>query len=180
MARAAWLAKARTCGPTLRSTNVNSSWRCSVTHRTEYPIVADLYTVILHAALKGSAPHGREGIFFGENGEYRLLDAARAYTKALYDLGKSKTPDPVTFTEDEVQKYLGVRCLHFFPEILPKTQRRAPTWAQTRVRAPSEVVSSGGSPSRRPKISSTALQKPWKRLLKVCARLIQDDTLAQM
>ncbi|KAI0030933.1 hypothetical protein K488DRAFT_53121 [Vararia minispora EC-137] len=69
--------------------------------------VADLFNAVFRAALAGTAPHGREGYFFGENGEYRLVDAARTYTKALHGLGNSKTPEPAPFTTEEAQKYFG-------------------------------------------------------------------------
>ena len=63
--------------------------------------------VVLRAALSGAAPHGREGHYFAAGGEYRLLDAAKAYTGALYKLGKSKTPDPTTYSQEEIDKYFG-------------------------------------------------------------------------
>lgn len=41
-------------------------------------------------------------------GEYMLYDVAKAYSQALYDLGKGKSADPTTYSADEVQKYFGV------------------------------------------------------------------------
>jgi len=70
--------------------------------------VADLFIIVFRAAVDGTAPHGREGYYFGENGEYRLIDAAKVYTKTLHEHGKSKSPDPVPFTSEEAQKYFGV------------------------------------------------------------------------
>ncbi|KAI0315836.1 hypothetical protein OF83DRAFT_1293114, partial [Amylostereum chailletii] len=71
--------------------------------------LADMYKIILDAAINDpkNTPRGREGFFFGENGEYRLLDAAKAYTATLYAAGKSKTAEPTSFTSEEVQKYFG-------------------------------------------------------------------------
>ncbi|KAI0035951.1 hypothetical protein K488DRAFT_42144 [Vararia minispora EC-137] len=74
-------------------------------HVEIHEAVADLFNLVLRAALDGTAPHGREGYFFGESGEYCLIDAARAYTKTLYELGKSKTAEPDPFTVEDAQKY---------------------------------------------------------------------------
>ena len=70
---------------------------------------AELYQVILDAALSDpNTPHGREGYYFSASDEYRLYDLARAYSQALYDFGKGKTPIPTPFTADEAQKYFRV------------------------------------------------------------------------
>ncbi|VDC00638.1 unnamed protein product [Peniophora sp. CBMAI 1063] len=69
--------------------------------------LAELYLIVLRAALADTAPHGREGVYFGASGEYRLYDAAKAYTAALYKLGKSKSPEPTTYTKEEIDRYLG-------------------------------------------------------------------------
>ena len=71
--------------------------------------VAELYELLLDATLSDpNLAHGRERYYFAENGEYKLYDVAKAYSQALYDLGKGKSPDPTTYTTDEVQKYFGV------------------------------------------------------------------------
>ena len=78
--------------------------------------VVDMYMLILHLALEDRAPHGREGYFFGENGEYQLLDAARSYTAKLHALGRSCTAEPVTWSHDDIEKYLrGVRIQNASP-----------------------------------------------------------------
>ena len=69
--------------------------------------------IILRTAITGTAPHGREGYYFGASGQYRLLDAARAYTGALYKLGKSADPEPITYAKEEIDKYLGGVCCIF-------------------------------------------------------------------
>ncbi|KZV69699.1 NAD(P)-binding protein [Peniophora sp. CONT] len=69
--------------------------------------LAEMYMIILRAAIAGTAPHGREGHYFGASGQYRLLDAAKAYTAVLYKLGKSKTPEPTTYTKEEIDRYFG-------------------------------------------------------------------------
>lgn len=70
--------------------------------------LAELYEILLDATLSDpNLAHGREGYYFTENGEYKLYDVAKAYSQALYDLGKGKSPDPTTYSADEVQKYFG-------------------------------------------------------------------------
>ncbi|VDC00640.1 unnamed protein product [Peniophora sp. CBMAI 1063] len=68
--------------------------------------LVDMYMLILYAALEDHAPHGREGYFFGVNGEYQLLDAARVYTARLHALDMSQTADPVTWSREDIEKYL--------------------------------------------------------------------------
>jgi len=69
---------------------------------------AELFQIILDAALSDpNTPHGREGFYFGESDELRLYDLAKAYSQALYDLGKGKSPDPTPFTAEEALKYFG-------------------------------------------------------------------------
>ncbi len=71
--------------------------------------VAEFYEILLDATISDpNLPHGREGYYFAENGEYKLYDVAKAYSQALYDLGKGKSPDPTTYSAEEVQKYFGV------------------------------------------------------------------------
>ncbi|KII89892.1 hypothetical protein PLICRDRAFT_40076 [Plicaturopsis crispa FD-325 SS-3] len=71
--------------------------------------VADLYIVLLDSVLSGTdaAAHGHEGYYFGENGEHKLYDVSAAVAKALFELGKGKSTEPTTFSEDELQKYFG-------------------------------------------------------------------------
>jgi hypothetical protein len=71
--------------------------------------VGEMYEILFDATLSDpNLAHGREGYYFCENGEYKLYDVAKAYSQALYDLGKGKSPDPTAFSADEVQKYFGV------------------------------------------------------------------------
>ncbi|VDB99967.1 unnamed protein product [Peniophora sp. CBMAI 1063] len=69
--------------------------------------LAEMYIIILCAALDGTAPHGRQGFYFGASGHYRLLDAAKVYTSALHALGKSASPEPTAYTKEDIDKYLG-------------------------------------------------------------------------
>lgn len=80
--------------------------------------VADLYIVLFDAILSGAPPpgHGREGFYFGENGEHKLYDISKAISQALVELGKGGDPEPTSFSDEEIQKYFGVS---FPTNILP-------------------------------------------------------------
>lgn len=76
---------------------------------SDYFEVAEFYQILFDATLSDTnTPHGREGYYYAENGEYKLHDVAKVYSQVLYDLGMGKSPDPTPFTADEVQKYFGV------------------------------------------------------------------------
>jgi len=69
---------------------------------------ADLFIVVFDRALTDpSLAHGREGFYFGENGEHQQYDVYRQIAQTLFDLGKGKSPEPTTFTDEENRKYLG-------------------------------------------------------------------------
>ncbi|KAG6853603.1 hypothetical protein C0991_002927 [Blastosporella zonata] len=71
--------------------------------------VADLY-IILYDSIKTNPAtgHGREGIYFGENGEHTLYEVGKAVSEALVEFGKSKNPEPTTFSKEDIDKYFGV------------------------------------------------------------------------
>ncbi|THH08289.1 hypothetical protein EW146_g9044 [Bondarzewia mesenterica] len=52
-------------------------------------LVADLFILILSAALADpQTPHGREGFYFGENGEHVVYDISKEIGKAMVELGR--------------------------------------------------------------------------------------------
>ncbi|KZV77138.1 hypothetical protein PENSPDRAFT_645414 [Peniophora sp. CONT] len=76
--------------------------------------LAELYNLIIVNALNNDGfPSGREGIYFGENGSYPMIDACKAYSQALYDAGKGRSPEPESFSQKELEdigflvKYIG-------------------------------------------------------------------------
>ncbi|KAF9453420.1 NAD(P)-binding protein [Macrolepiota fuliginosa MF-IS2] len=70
--------------------------------------VADLYIAIFNATLSNPhTGHGREGYYFGENGEHTLYDVGREIGHVLVELGKSSVAEPTTFTQEEVNKYFA-------------------------------------------------------------------------
>ena len=75
--------------------------------------LADLYLRLLNAAIAGTASHGRDGLYIGENGTYRLKDSAAAYTRVLHAAEYSRTAVPESFTRDDIEKFFGgVRAMH--------------------------------------------------------------------
>lgn len=65
-----------------------------------------LYEVIWNAVLTGKEiGHGREGYYFGENGEHTLLDVAKAIGKALVDFRLAETEEPSPFTKEELENF---------------------------------------------------------------------------
>ena len=71
--------------------------------------VADLY-IDLYNAIHSDRPvgRGREGFYFGENGERCMYDICKAICEVLVDMGKGKSPEPTKFTKEEINKYLRV------------------------------------------------------------------------
>lgn len=61
------------------------------------------------ALLEGRAGHGREGLYFGENGHHTLKDVGAKIEEALYDLGVSDMPEPSPFTEEDYKQFAAVR-----------------------------------------------------------------------
>jgi hypothetical protein len=71
--------------------------------------VADLYAILYDSIVSNPATgHGREGIYFGANGEHTLYDFAKALGGSLTMIGKTDNPEPTTFTEEEIVKYFNV------------------------------------------------------------------------
>ncbi|KAG1866949.1 NAD(P)-binding protein [Suillus tomentosus] len=75
---------------------------------------ATLYITIFDAAIRGpgEAGHGREGFYFGENGEHRVGRISEVITELLFEVKLGKSAEPTVFTKDELQKYFrGARSL---------------------------------------------------------------------
>jgi nucleoside-diphosphate-sugar epimerase len=72
--------------------------------------IATLYTTIFDAARQGpdATGHGRQGYYFGENGEYGVGELSQAIAKLLYETRLGRSPEATVFTDDELTKYFGV------------------------------------------------------------------------
>lgn len=77
--------------------------------------MADFY-IILYDSIKHNPAtgHGREGFYFGENGEHTLYQIGKAVSEALFEIGKGKSSEPTTFSKEEIEKYFNVRQTHEF------------------------------------------------------------------
>ncbi|KAF8994636.1 hypothetical protein BDQ17DRAFT_1311401 [Cyathus striatus] len=74
--------------------------------------MSSFYITLLDAILSDKdVGHGREGFFFGENGEHTLYQVGEAIAKALFEIGIGKSLQPITFTKEETDKYFGVHYL---------------------------------------------------------------------
>jgi len=73
--------------------------------------VADLFSTLYDSATKnpGKTGHGREGFYFGASGEHSLYNVGKAIGEALVELGIAQSPEPTTFTKEDLDKYFGVR-----------------------------------------------------------------------
>ncbi|VDB84745.1 unnamed protein product [Peniophora sp. CBMAI 1063] len=72
-----------------------------------------LYKIIFEHALAEDAPHGSEGHYIAENGEFSFADAAKRYTFVLHAHGKSVRAEPEAFTTAEIKSnpmisFLGI------------------------------------------------------------------------
>jgi len=71
--------------------------------------VADLYIILFNAirANPDKVGHGRDGYYFGVNGEHTMYDVGKEVGRALVALGKSSSDEPTTFTKEDLDKYFG-------------------------------------------------------------------------
>jgi hypothetical protein len=79
--------------------------------------VTDLYLLLFTSILSPSkskpAPgHGREGYYFGSNGEHSMSDVYNAVAKVLFDLGKTESMEPTQVLEAELKANPYVSYFH--------------------------------------------------------------------
>jgi len=128
--------------------------------------VADLYIVLYDSIVANPATgHGREGFYFGVNGEHTLYDVGKAIGEALVAIGKADDPEPTTFTEEDIAKYFRVSDHPKFITRASLTEmlRARRFLGQTPVLWRIDRDPLGGSPSRRLRIS---LRASSRRLLR--------------
>ncbi|KIY63090.1 NAD(P)-binding protein [Cylindrobasidium torrendii FP15055 ss-10] len=78
--------------------------------------------------------HGRGGFYFGENGEYTLIDVYKTVAGALHDLGIG-SPEPTPFTTKDLEPYTpsGPNSISFSKMSRCKAERgRAIGWNPTK------------------------------------------------
>jgi len=73
--------------------------------------VTDLYVILFDKATSPNAKnlgHGREGYYFGVNGEHSLYQIGQAICQSLIQLDPPRgTNTPTTFSHEEIEKYFG-------------------------------------------------------------------------
>ncbi|KAF9078699.1 NAD-binding protein [Rhodocollybia butyracea] len=82
--------------------------------RNVWPLVeihelSDLYSMLYDAIQSGNpmVRHGREGYFNAVYDEYSMQQLARGISEALVILGRGKTTEPSSFTQEELVKFFG-------------------------------------------------------------------------
>ena len=66
-------------------------------------------------------PHDREGFYFGASDEHRLYDLAKAYSRALYELGKGKSRTDAIYRRGNAEVITSKELM----EPMPQSQRVA-------------------------------------------------------
>lgn len=76
---------------------------------------ADLYIVLFDAitSTPDKVGHGREGIYFAENGEHKWYDISKEIARAFVELGISDKSEPDTFTDEELVKHFGAQVSRY-------------------------------------------------------------------
>ncbi|KAF8223098.1 NAD(P)-binding protein [Tricholoma matsutake] len=98
--------------------------------------IADLYiTVFDFARSNPLTGHGREGFYFGENGETSYLNVVNAIGQAMVELGISKSAEPTSYTKEEMDKYFGGSDLLGTNSRCRANRSRAIGWKPTRTTA---------------------------------------------
>jgi len=71
--------------------------------------LVDLYEILFNHIRQNpdTTAHGREGYYFGINGEYNLYQIGKGIAEHLVALGKSSEREPSTFTDEEIKKYFA-------------------------------------------------------------------------
>ena len=72
--------------------------------------VTDLYGILFDAVISSkhtAIGHGRNGYYFGGNGDYLWYDLSEAIGKALVKRGLIEVEEPTAFTREELIKYFG-------------------------------------------------------------------------
>jgi nucleoside-diphosphate-sugar epimerase len=87
--------------------------------------LAQLYEVFTARLLEGvTIPHGDEGIFFTENGEYSWLEVAEGIARVGFELGKLKTSQVRSLSISEATKKLWLQNKGWIGKTGMKTKAR--------------------------------------------------------
>lgn len=72
--------------------------------------MGDLYIHLFEGILSEhpAAKHGREGIYFAENGEHSIYQVSKAIGDSLVEQGLLENPEPNVLTQEDIDIYFGV------------------------------------------------------------------------
>ena len=122
-------------------------------HLTSHP-VTDLYMLLTQLLVDSpeKIAHGREGIYFAENGEHLHADLAQHLGQTLFELGAVETPEPLHLVTPEQVQSAKVRLLYLCGRSYPSLtsipcRRRWLRTGRTRGRVRIARGSSVGRPS---------------------------------
>ena len=76
--------------------------------------------------------HGREGFYFGENGEHTFYDVVKIIAESLVALGKITNPEPLSFTDEEIQRYFQGSTIMGSTSRVRANRSKAIGWRPTR------------------------------------------------
>lgn len=76
--------------------------------------------VLFDAAMSASSniAHGREGFYFGENGEHTWYSISKEISRVLHEKNAGAGDDPTPFTPDELVKYWGSEVIYTFTYLI--------------------------------------------------------------
>ncbi|KLO17100.1 NAD-binding protein [Schizopora paradoxa] len=85
----------------------------NIIHDVSIDDFADLYIVLfdkIHSDPEGTL-NGREGYYFGVNGEHYMYDVYKKIAEVLVKRGIGKSSEPTPFAEEDLDRYLGFRYI---------------------------------------------------------------------
>jgi len=71
--------------------------------------LSDLYIILYNAIMVDNEKigHGHAGFYFAENGAHEMSEVSTIIARVLFEHGKGYSPNPSSFTENEMEKYLA-------------------------------------------------------------------------
>ncbi|KAJ7613214.1 NAD(P)-binding protein [Roridomyces roridus] len=82
----------------------------NIWHNVEVTELADLFIHLYDAIQYGTTQpaHGRDGLYFAENGQNTLLEISTVIARVMHEKGKSASLEPSPFTVAEMEENLGL------------------------------------------------------------------------
>ncbi|KAK7043121.1 hypothetical protein VNI00_008475 [Paramarasmius palmivorus] len=71
--------------------------------------LVDLYSRVFDAVSNDpkNTPNGREGYYFANSNEHRLIEIYKILAEVFYEQGKGKSPEPTPLTKEELDRFFG-------------------------------------------------------------------------